>query len=387
MTTAKNTSPTRIKTNSAALVDKRGGIVPSALPLLDEREVLLLRFLGRLDLMTLTQIQQAIYPTYTVRGVQKRLHYLLDDDLLWRVQTRLVAANHAAEYAKVRKQGAFAYGLSDQGKELLNTLEVEHDPLTFDRLVSRDPRGRKPDLRTLAHDLQVSWWCLNVVLDAAENRYCRSVYVQTEFYPEKSQRIDALIILRLRPDNARPAADVGSVPFFDGTELRPGEIDIRFALEVDKGTEELKVLLEKAEKYRDLHRAGIYTATIGGPVLPVFLVQTARRAAQIAREFQDIWPTGWGVVATPFSANTGRDGVLWGKYKTLTKAEPYDLLTNMLVDRQGRVQFFPAISHEEWRTGIVVQDLAQLSPAQEIARKAGQARAERARASKAAADD
>jgi len=380
MTTAKHTPSTRgAKTFSAALTDRRGGIVPSALPLLDEREVLLMRLLGRLDLMTLTQIQQAVYPSYTVRGVQKRLQYLMDDDLLWRVQTRLVAANHAAEYAKVRKQGAFAYGLSDQGKELLNTLEVEHDSLTFDWLVSRDPRGRKPDLRTLSHDLQVSWWFLNVILDAAENCYCRKVYVQTEFYPEKSQRIDALIILRLSPDNARLADAVGSIPFFDGTKLQPGEIDIRFALEVDKGTEELKVLLEKAEKYRDLHKAGIYTATIGGPVLPVFLVQTARRAAQIAREFQDIWPSGWGVIATPFSANTGSDGVLWGKYRTVTTAEPYNLLTHMLVDRQGRVQFFPALSREEWRKAIVARDTTQLTPAQENARKAGQARLQRLR--------
>jgi hypothetical protein len=121
-------------------------------------------------------------------------------------------------------------------------------------------------------------------------------------------------------------------------------------------------------------------------VLPIFLVQTARRAAQIAREFQDIWPSGWGVVATPFSANAGSDGLLWGKYRTLSKAEPYDLLTNMVVDRQGRVQFFPALSREEWRAAVVARDLAGRSPAQENARKAGQARADRARASKAADD-
>ena len=366
--------------SAPALTDRRGGVVPSALPSVDAEEVTLLRLLGRLDLMTLTQIGQAVYPSYTVRGVQKRLQQLLRDDLLWRVQTRLVAANHAAEFAKVRKQAAFAYGLSDYGKELLNTLEVERDPLTLTRLVSRDPKGRKPDLRTLSHDLQVSWWCLNVILDAAENRCCRKIYVQTEFYPEKSQRIDALIILRLSPDHPRPLEDMGPIPFFDGTGLRPGEVDVRFALEVDKGTEELKVLLEKAARYRDLHRAGVYTATLGGPVLPVFLVQTARRAAQIAREFQDIWPSGWGVVGTPFSANSQRDGVLWGKYRTLAGAEPYDLLTTMLVDGHGRVQPFPALSREEWRAGVIETDRTALSPAQERARKAGLARAARARA-------
>jgi hypothetical protein len=366
------------------LMDRYGLVVPSALPLLDDREVLLLRLLGRLDMMTLKQIQQAVYPTYSGRGMQNRLDHLLQNDLLWRVQTRTVAANHAAEYSKVRKQGAYAYGLADQGKELLNTLEVERDPLTLERLRSRDPKGRKPDLRTISHDLQVSWLCLNILLSAAQNRYCRQVYVQTEFYPEKSQRIDALVIIRLCPDHPRPLDSIGSIPFFDGSERRAGEIDVRLALEVDKGTEELKVLLEKAAKYRDLHKAGIYTATLGGPVLPVFMVQTPRRAAQIAREFQDIWPTGWGVAGTPFSANS-RDGVLWGKYLTLTASEPFNLLTHLIVDTHGRVQFFPAISRDEWRVGVVVPEQQPLTASQESGRRGGAERVARARARKTGA--
>lgn len=366
----------------APLADRFGVTVPSALPLLDEREILMLRLLGRLDMLTLAQIRQAIYPTYSGRGVQNRLDHLLSNDLIWRVQTRTVAANHAADYTKVRKQGAYAYGLADQGKALLDTLEVERDPLTFGRLRSRDPKGRKPDLRTTSHDLQVAWWCLNVILSAGENRACRAIYVQTEFYPEKSQRIDALVIIRLCPDHPRPRADVGTFPFFDGSKRAAGEIDIRLALEVDKGTEELKVLLEKAEKYRDLHKAGIYTATIGGPVLPIFLVQTARRAAQIAREFQAIWPSGWGVAATPVSANSVRDGVLWGHYLTLTTSEPFDLLTNMIVDAQGRMRFFPAISRQDWRNGVVPQDNTVRTRNQETGHAGGNERVARAQARK-----
>jgi hypothetical protein len=142
----------------------------------------------------------------------------------------------------------------------------------------------------------------------------------------------------------------------------------------------LKVLLEKAEKYRDLHKAGIYTATLGGPVLPIFLVQTPRRAAQIAKEFQDIWPTGWGVAGTPFSANS-RDSVLWGKYKSLTTSQPFELLTNMLVDRGGRVQFFPALSREEWCAGVVVPPRTRTAH-QEMTSRGGLARAARAQARK-----
>jgi hypothetical protein len=92
------TTPKKPKTtdDNPPLTDRYGLVVPSALPLLDDREVLLLRLLGRLDMMTLKQIQQAVYPTYSGRGMQNRLDHLLENDLLWRVQTRTVAANHAA---------------------------------------------------------------------------------------------------------------------------------------------------------------------------------------------------------------------------------------------------------------------------------------------------
>ncbi|MFL5801611.1 MAG: replication-relaxation family protein [Roseiflexaceae bacterium] len=186
----------------------------------------------------------------------------------------------------------------------------------------------------------------------------------------------------MSPEHPRAAADIGPIPFFDGADRHDGEIDVRLALEVDKGTEELKVLLEKAAKYRDLHKAGIYTATLGGPVLPLFLVQTPRRAAQIAKEFQDIWPSGWGVAGTPFSANS-RDSVWWGKYKSPATAQPFELLTHMVVDREGRVQFFPAISREEWQSGVVVR-AAPLTAQQANGRAGGQERVRRARARKEA---
>jgi hypothetical protein len=373
------TPPPTPSARDAALTDRFGLVVPAALPLLDALEVLLLRLLGRLDLMTLQQIQQVVFPTYSVRGVRYRLQELLNQDLLWRVQTRTVAANHAALHTKVKRQGAYAFGLATNGKALLETLEVERDPHTVERLRARDIKGRKPDLRTISHDLQVSWWCLNLILTAAYNRLCRQIYVQTEFYPERSQRMDALIILRLSPDHPRPADAMGSIPFFDGTPRGAHEIDIRLALEVDKGTEELKVLLEKAEKYRDLHASGIYTATLGGPVLPVFVVQTPRRAAQIAREFQAIWPSGWGVVGTPFSANSA-DGVLWGKYKTLTTSQPFDVLTHLVVDQGGRVQFFPAVSREAWQRALVAPTQATRNANQEHGRRGGLERAARAAA-------
>jgi hypothetical protein len=365
--------------NSESLKDRYGLVVPSALPLLDEEEILLLRVLGRLEMMTVAQIHQLIFPTLTNRGVQRHLDRLLADELVWRAQSRTVAVNHAAQHEKVPRRGAFVYGLSDDAKALLETLDVEHDPLTRERLVSRDPRGRKPDTRTMSHDIQVSWFCTNVLLAASRNRYCRQLYVQTEFYSEKRQRIDALIMLRLSPDHPRDASEVGGIPFFDGTARRPGEIDIRLALEIDKGSEELKVLLEKIEKYRDLTQLGVYDQTIGGPLLMVFVVQTPRRAGQLARQFKDLWPSGWGVVATPQSANNLKAGVLWGRYKSLASGESFDLLTHLVPNATGQMQFFSAISCEEWIDGEVTAIQQERTAVQVAGQLGGLARQARRR--------
>ena len=219
----------------------------------------------------------------------------------------------------------------------------------------------------MAHDLQVSWFCTNAQLSAARNRCCRQIYVQTEFYPEKRQRIDALIMLRLSPDHPRPTSEVGRIPFFDGTPRQSGHIDIRLALEIDRGSKELKVLLEKIEKYRDLTQLGVYDQTIGGPILVVFIVQTPRRAGQLARQFQDIWPSGWGVVSTPQSANHLQDGVLWGRYKSLATGAPFDLLSQLVANAAGQMQCFPTVSREDWKRQEVVPNMQ----AQTIAQRAG----------------
>lgn len=364
------------------LTDLFGLIVPSALPPMDAQEVTLLRLLGRLDLMTVPQIHQAIFPHLLIsNSVQRRLDHLQRSDLLGRVATRTLAVNQVGQHRKVKTKGAYAYWMTPDAKALLETLDVERDPLTNGRLTCRDARGRKPDLRTMAHDLQVTWWCLNMLLTTARNRYCRSIYLQTEFVASARQRIDALVIVRLSPEQPRSDERHDGFPFFDGTPRGPNEVDIRLALEVDRGSEELKVLLGKIATYRDLTMARIYDENLGGPVLPVFVVQTARRAAQIATEFRAIWPSGWGVVTTPERANHPMDGVLWGNYKALGTAEPFDLLTALVPTERGAMTYVPTISRETWREGVVVAPAAALTPEQVAGQKGGQRAGERRRGS------
>lgn len=372
-----------------ALADKFGVMVPSSMPPLDEQEIMLLRVLGRLELMTIQQIQTLIFPNLTIRGVQHRLNRLVNDELVWRGYSRTVAANLAVVPKKVKTRGSYVYGLLDNAKALLESMEVETDPLTIGRLRSRDARGRKPDTRQMSHDLQVSWWCMNVLLSAAHNRYCSQVYVQTEFYPEKGQRIDALVILRLSRTNPRPVEEVGPIPFFDGRVKRRDEVDIVLALEVDTGSEQLSVLLKKAEKYRDLTKAGVYTAAFGAPVLVVFLVQNTLRADRIGEQFRALWENGWGVAGTPQGVNSKIDGVLWGRYASLIKGEPFPLLTQIAVDAQGNVDFREVILRAEWRTGEVKPPTLEKTDLQLANQKGGlttQQRRREAKARKQAAD-
>ncbi|HEU4322979.1 MAG TPA: replication-relaxation family protein [Roseiflexaceae bacterium] len=361
--------------------DNFGMRIPSALPPTDRQEVELLRALGRLELLTVEQIRAAFFPTMSLKGVHNRLERLLADEVVWRTEVRFTditgfkgRPSPMPPAQRSRLKHPFAYGLSDAGKILLDTLEVERDEATFQRLRSRDPRGRKPDTRTFAHDLQVSWWCLNVLMEAAHNRFCRSVYAQVEFISEARQRIDALVILRLSPSRPRAPEEIGFIPWFDGTPRAADEIDIRLALEVDRGTEELRVLLGKGASYRDLTLDGIYTRLLGGPVLPVFLVQTVRRARQIATEFRAIWPQGWGVISTPGTAAHPQAGALWGTYLTLTDSTPFSLLTEIQVAPSGQVSFVPVCDLAVWLSGRVTPQVA-ISPEQLFGQAGGVAKA------------
>lgn len=109
-------------------------------------------------------------------------------------------------------------------------------------------------------------------------------------------------------------------------------VTVRFAVEVDRGTEKLAILLGKALTYRQLTASKHYQQTLGGPVTPVILVPPGRRAAQIAREWQEGWPNGTGVISTPVKATHADFGALWGHYLTLkdSPAKPMSLLGNLI---------------------------------------------------------
>jgi hypothetical protein len=330
-----------------------GLLMPTALPWVDDRMAEVLRALGRLEFMLSQQIRQLIYPDTHRATMYRHLRHLLDEELIWRMPVTIESEQDRRRMVRDGTRRApprptsDAYGLSLNGRTILDTLQVEHDQGVLERLKARDLRGRRPSPSTMAHDLQVSWWCSSVVLAARRHPHCQRIFVQVEYVVNRDQRIDAVVILRFDRSAPRPRMEPHRTPWFDGTPRRPGEIEIRLALEVDKGTEPLTVILGKADTYRKLTAAGVYNQLFGGPVLPVFLVPDTTRAAQIAREWRDGWPGGWGVIAVARASEHPEYGCLWGNYRTMVDAQPFVLLSELR--QQGtQVEVAPTLTLEQW---------------------------------------
>lgn len=322
---------------------------PPALPAIVERQIAVLRLLGRLEVMRSNQIKRLVYPDMSPRGMGKQLITLLGHQLIWRTRVHLEERVND-DHARTPVAPPYVYGLTTAGKALLDTLEIEHDQRSLDGLRAREAGSVVVTPNTIAHDLQASWWCSSLLLEIQRACWCHSIFVQVEFTIHPRQRFDALVILRLNLTTPRP--DVGRIPWFDGTPRRPDEVEVRLALEVDRGTEPLPILLQKAVAYRDLTAGGIYHQAFGGPVLPVILAPTSRRAGQIAKEWQSAWPDGWGVISVVRACDHPEHGTLWGDYRAMSDGKPCPLLSALTQDGRGRVRAAPLLTLERWREGM-----------------------------------
>jgi hypothetical protein len=312
------------------------------------RQVALLRLLGRLEVMTSSQIYAMLYAgDLSRRTMQRQLERLWADRLIWRTTIRYGTLPGRGGQAGPPTKYPYAYGLTAEGKTLLDTLGVEPDQRSLEGLRSHEARSRRGASATLAHDLTVSWWCSSVLMAARQSRLCREAFVQVEFTTHERQRLDALVVLRLTPD--RPREQAGFIPWFDGRPCPPDALEVRLGLEMDMGTEALAVLAGKAAATRELQAAGLYHELFGGPLRTVFLAPTRRRAAQIAAEWRSAWPETWGCIATVQSCEHPQHGVLWGDYRALVDGQqPVALLSELVEGADRRVRQRRALTPEDW---------------------------------------
>ncbi|NNJ11956.1 hypothetical protein EKD04_016605 [Chloroflexales bacterium ZM16-3] len=329
-----------------------GMTIYPGLPPLDARQLALLRLLGRIEVADSTIIGQAIYRDHSATTCKRDLLHLHEHRLIWRTPApptaHALAATTQGRTGRVGGRRRYVYGLSHEGKSVLEQLDAEPDARSLDALKARDARGRYPSPSTLGHDLQVAWWCASALEGLRRLPWCHSVFCQTEFVVSAQQRMDAALVARF--DLTTPRPELAQLPWFDGSPLRPGQVELRWALELDTGTEAIPVLLRKFVCYRDHHADGVYAQIFGGPVQLVLVVQTERRAGLLASEFQRAWPAGWGLVSLPHAsaADHPLHGALWGVYRRLRDSQVQPLLSTVAPGAGGRAEERALLSLAQW---------------------------------------
>lgn len=289
------------------------------------RQCALLRLLARLEFVSERHLHQLIAPHLSRRHYRRILTAAHAQRLIWRLPVdamRLPGALGAANQAPPPRT-PLLYGLTAHGRAWLEVQGVEDDPDVLERAIVRD--WRRPELKVgqLAHDLLVVDWCCQALIALQRSPLTRCIEVVLEYISATSttgqalQRIDALMIIQINPAHPDEHDERAADGISWGWPERQTPGMLAWALEIDRGTETLMTLLGKAVMYRDLTLNSHYAATLGCPLLPVVVTPTARRAAQIAREWLDGWPDGRGVVSHLGALTPARGGVLWGRYKAM----------------------------------------------------------------------
>ena len=307
-----------------------------------DRDVAILRLLGRLEFVPTTALKALLAPDLTLPALRARLNRLLAEGWIWRqaVTIEQVRPKEAGGRGQPPPKAPYVYGLTPEGLELLQLVEAEGSEQVYAAFQTRDRRAPAVPQAQLKHDLLVSSWCASVIDAARRSRLLDSIVCQVEYVSARTvagkeqQRLDAFMALTFNREPAERAAPLWMLPWNSGQPPRANQLVARFALEVDRGTEPLKILLAKGLTYRMLTESGQYRKTLGGDPLPVFLVPPGRRAGQIAREWQDAWPGGNGVISNFVKANHPNYGALWGEYYTMadTPLQPASLLKGIFPD-------------------------------------------------------
>jgi hypothetical protein len=283
------------------------------------QEAALLRLLLRLEFVSARHIHTLIYPGVHRTTVWRTLNRLHQERLIWRKAVGGQRVPGAAGRGGTPAQATpHLYGLTPHGLEAVQACD-DH-PEALERAIVRDWKNPEVKLSQLAHDMLVIDWCVSALAEARQSSLVQGVRCVLEYISvvdaegKPRQRFDALFLLQFGEPNWKPRQP-WTIPW--ATVDHHGGPQHCLSIEVDRGTEKLATLMGKAIMYGDLTRYGFYERGLGGPVLPVFLVPTTRRAAQIAREWRQGWPGGPGVIAPFGPAQDSPYGALWGRYRAM----------------------------------------------------------------------
>ncbi|NNJ12217.1 hypothetical protein EKD04_017955 [Chloroflexales bacterium ZM16-3] len=308
---------------------------------MSERELAVLRLLGRLGMVLGQTIRDVICFDQHESTCRNMLHELAGRKLIWQA-----SAPQADDVGRSAGRAPNVYGLTDDGRQVLDTFGAEPHDGTFERLIYRSKQAPSaPAVAALVSETYLSDWCASLLDQIRRTPMLAGVHVQRRYAVTGTdgallQTIGAVIILAFDPELRTFERPMWVIPWLTDGVISSSWRIVRLALEVDTGMMAMRSLLELAQTYQRLSGDRTYQRLLGGPPRPVIITPPARRARSVAEVWMSAWEGSPALLTTVERTVHPDYGVLWGNYVAL-KANPVQpalLLGNLL----GTVDQWPS---------------------------------------------
>ena len=293
--------------------------LPSATLPPTERELAVLRLLGRLGAISVPTLHALLFPDRSRAVRYDTMQRLVQRGLVWK--HRAPGSTRATADGKsrpVRSPGV--YGLTTDGKSHIDSLQVEPQGEVFDRLIARDRRAPPPSETAMVSDLLIAAWCASVIDMVRRAPMAVGVMCQAKVAVSAGalrQTIGAVLTLVFDPQQRTYARPGWQIPWFDGEDLKDRHRVLRFALEVDNGKATTLTVRDQASIYEALVQQRVYSQVLGGNPRPVILVPPGDRGVAVARAWAEGWSNCPAILSSTVKAQHDTYGALWGTYYTV----------------------------------------------------------------------
>lgn len=295
-------------TDIALRLHTRGFIVPLAL-----REIQVLRILGRLGMVPGQTLHDLLGVGTTPRSTRRMLRHLTERKLIW-----CGHMPHAQASGRLRGRTPNAYGLTDDGKQMLDIFAAEPHDGTLERLISRSKQAPAPPTAAqIMLDTYSSDWCASLLDQLRRIPLFVGVQMQRRYAITATdgalrQTIGTAITLAFDPNQKTFNRTPQEIPWLSQGAISSTWKLVRLGVEIDTGITPLRVLFELAQTYTALTNDGTHQRVLGGPVRPVIITPPGNRARAVADVWMAASPGSSALLSSVERTNHATYGVLWG---------------------------------------------------------------------------
>ena len=321
--------------------------IPSPNSPASDRELAVLRALGRFGPTLGMTLQELIFPDQDDTTRNRTLNRLVEQKLIWQA---VIPNAKCDEAGRSRGRAPHVYGLTSDGKEALDNFNAEPHDGTFERLLARSRQAATtPNQTDLMRDSYISGWCASLLDQVRRVPSLAGVHVQRRYAIIDTkgttlQTIGAVVILAF-DKTARSFDRRGwELPWLSLGATPASWTYVRLALEVETGQSSLRSQFDLAQMYQRLSSANAYTQVLGGLVRPVIITPPARRARAVAEVWIGAWPNNPALLSTFERTDHRQYGPLWGTYRSVAANPPTE--TTLLGTLLGTVDQWAALTRE-----------------------------------------